>query len=572
MYIRRALKSTAGNPVSDVLRARARDQRDREAIIFLNDEDVPTPLTYGDLDRRARAHASLFAEAAGSQNGAGAREPARVLLLYPPGLDYVAAFFGVLYAGMIPVPAFVPRNARQLPRVAAIAKDCSPKVVATSRATSAALARLGGDTLASMALVTSPEADDEAALANGWHARERDADPEACALLQYTSGATGTPKGVVVKHRNLAANLAAIRSSFRTGEESVGVIWLPPYHDMGLIGGVLQPIFTGFPVVLMSPVAFLQRPARWLETIHRYRGSISGGPSFAFDLCIRKIPAEKRAALDLSSWKTAFCGAEPIAEDSLARFSAAFSDSRFDPRAWVPCYGLAEGTLLVTGANLDAPPRKIEGPSCGGRPLVACGPTAPDTRVVIVDPETHARRDPGIEGEIWIAGPAVANEYLNRPTETERAFGAKLADGEGPFFRTGDLGFWRDGELFVTGRLQEVLKSGGRIVHPHDLERTAEGAHEALRPHAGAAFESAGLVVIVQELNPGAKVDGESVAALIRTALREHHSLSVDVVALAKAGAIPVTSSGKLRRLDARAAYEAGTLELVHRVDARPEN
>jgi acyl-CoA synthetase (AMP-forming)/AMP-acid ligase II len=560
------LRSTARDPVSDILRARALEEGAREAIVFLNDEDVPQSLTYADLDRRARAHATLFEAAARSRPNDGAsgsaNAPARVLLLYPPGLDYVAAFFGVLYAGMIPVPAFVPRNARQLPRVVAITKDCSPSVVATSASTSASLARLGGDALASMACVTSPDAIDEASLSSAH--RPRTADPDACALLQYTSGATGTPKGVVVKHRNLAANLDAIRSAFRTNRESVGVIWLPPYHDMGLIGGVLQPIFTGFPVVLMSPVAFLQRPSRWLETIHRYRGSISGGPAFAFDLCIRKIAPDKRAELDLSSWKTAFCGAEPIAADSLGRFASAFESARFDARSWVPCYGLAEATLLVTGANTDAPPRHTEGPA--HRSLVGCGPPAPETRVVIADPDTCRPCADDVEGESWIAGPGVASEYFDRPELSARAFGARLSDGDGPFFRTGDLGFLRDGELYVTGRLLEVIDRSGRKVHPHDVERTAETAHEALRPHAAAAFTaSEGHMVLIHELNPGMKVDGEHVASAIRQAIDERHGLSFDVIALVKAGAIPVTSSGKLRRLDARASYEAGTLDLVHR-------
>ncbi|HEX6287553.1 MAG TPA: AMP-binding protein, partial [Herpetosiphonaceae bacterium] len=560
-----------------ILRWRASHQPDQAAYTFLADDTSAARLSYAELDRRACVIAAHL-------QAIGARGE-RALLLYPPGLEYIAALFGCLYAGVVAVPAYPPhaaRHDRRLSRLRAIARDAQPLVALTTSAIRPMGATLSASDpsfhalrwLATDALAPGVEP--------SWQAPA--VDSASLALLQYTSGSTATPKGVMLSHSNLLHNSSVIQRCFEHTSDSQGVIWLPPYHDMGLIGGILQPLYTGFPVVLMSPVSFLQRPLRWLQAISDYRATTSGGPNFAYELCLRKITPEQRERLDLSSWRVAFNGAEPIRAETLERFTAAFSSAGFRREALYPCYGLAEATLIVSGGHVSTPPisRAFEGAALeqgrvlqaaseqpGSRTLVGCGQAPPDQQIAIVEPQSGVRCQPGQIGEIWVAGPSVAQGYWNQPGETMRTFEARIADtGDGPFLRTGDLGFLHDGELFITGRIKDLIIIRGRNHYPQDIERTVEECHPALRPGSGAAFtiEVAGeerLIVAHEVERTQRRVEIAEVAAAIRQAVAEEHELHVYAVALLKHGGVPKTSSGKVQRHACRAGFVAGSLDLI---------
>jgi acyl-CoA synthetase (AMP-forming)/AMP-acid ligase II len=412
--------------------------------------------------------------------------------------------------------------------------------------------------------------------------RDPGIDGEALALLQYTSGSTGTPKGVMVSHHNLLANLAGMHDRFGYHAETRAVSWLPPYHDMGLIGGILQPLYTGAPMTLLSPLSFLQRPLRWLRAMSRFQATATGAPNFAYELCVRKIKFEQCEGIDLSRWEAAVNGAEPIRPSTMQRFEEAFGPCGFPREAFLPCYGLAEATLMVTGVSKSEGPvyasvdqaalecHKVV-PALPGdekaRSLVGCGHSLPHHSVLIVNPRSLTRCGPTEIGEIWVSGPSVAQGYWGRPKETAETFQAYVTDtGAGPYLRTGDLGFMKGGELFVTGRLKEVIIIRGRNHYPHDIEHTVEASHWAVRPGGGAALgvELAGeeRLVIVQELEyRSGNVDRRDVIGAIRQAVAESHGLEVFDVVLVDPGIVPKTTSGKVQRLACRAAYLSGTVD-----------
>src|SRR6185369_6204293 len=527
-----------------LLRHRAEESPDRGYTWLAQGEETAARLTFADLDRRARGIAAALA---------GAVPPGeRALLLYPPGLEFLAAFFGCLYAGVIAVPAYPPRSRRADPRLRSIALDCRPRAVLT---TAALLGRADQIPELAAALWLDTEALDGDA-----QGVERSGRFEETAFLQYTSGSTGDPKGVVVTHDNLMHNLERIRIAFGQTPESVVVGWLPLFHDMGLIGNVLQPCYVGCECVLMSPAAFLQKPSRWLTANDRFRGTTSGGPNFAYDLCARSIGPEVREELDLSCWSVAFNGAEPVRRATLDRFAEAFAPCGFQRESFAPCYGLAEATLLVSAARLS------DG-SDGSDAAVSCGVPS-GGEVLIVEPEAGVPSAGEQVGEIWVAGPSVAAGYWNRPEATRETFGAVLEDGGGPYLRTGDLGFVRRGELFVTGRFKDLIILRGRNLYPQDLELTAEQAHPALRAGGGAAFsvDARGeeSVVVVHEVERRAGELG-GIADAVRRAVAEEHGVRVADVVLLRAGTIAKTSSGKIRRGECRARYLAGELEALHR-------
>jgi amino acid adenylation domain-containing protein len=511
-------------------------------------------LSFAALAQRAHAIGAAIAE----QVPAGSP----VLLLYPPGLDYVAGFFGCACAPALAVPIYPPEPARlerSARRLLAIAADARPRAALTTSAILGALEPLFAMAPALRELRWI--ATDVVAPAGG-AARGRASDPESAALLQYTSGSTGTPKGVLLSHRNLLHNSERIRAAFAHTRESRGVIWLPPYHDMGLIGGIVQPLYAGFDVVLMSPLEFLARPMSWLEAVSRYRATTSGGPNFAYDLCVRKSSAAERAALDLSSWSVAFNGAEPVRKATLDAFAAAFAPAGFDRRAFFPCYGLAESTLIATGGPRGAPPRTLAVSRRGD--MVGSGRSFADSAIAIVAPETRQPLGEGEVGEIWLGGPSVALGYFGRPDETQQIFGARLADGRGPFLRTGDLGFLRDGELFVTGRQKDLIIIRGRNHAPDDIEQTAAAAHPGARPGCTAAFAIEAAreeLVIVQEVSGAG--GAELALAQIVEAVAAEHELRPDRVVLIRPRTIAKTSSGKIQRYACRDAFLAGTLEVV---------
>lgn len=561
-----------------LLRQRSATLAVQRAFTFLVDgEQQREHLNYAQLDARARAIAAYLQ----SRGLAGER----ALLLYPSGQQFIAAFFGCLYAGVVAVPAYPPRRNRNLERIRSIVGDCKPRICLTT-----------DDVLARVEPVLS-EAPDLAALE--WKCTRELGDAEAAAwidpaigpatlaFLQYTSGSTGAPKGVMVSHGNLLHNTKLISRSYQARPDGEGVTWLPLYHDMGLIGGILQPIYFGRPTSVMTPTHFLQKPLRWLRALSDTGASISGGPNFAYDLCVERVTDAEKRSLDLSQWEIAFNGAEPVRAETIERFTRAFALCGFRPEAFYPCYGLAEATLMVTGGDkwLAPPIRSLDAAQLGAgiaRPaddgaagslrLVSSGHSAPDQEVVIAEPETLEPLPEGSVGEVWVRGPSVAQGYWGRPDATAETFAARLADGRGPFMRTGDLGCFLAGddgkqELFVTGRLKDLVILRGVNHYPQDLERTVELAHDDLPLGAGAAFAvgsgGAERLVIVQEAGRNRDADFEGVCAAIRGALGKGHEVAPHEVVLVKPNSIPKTSSGKIQRHACRQAYEAGELEVV---------
>lgn len=535
-----------GSTLIDLLRFRSLSEPALTAYRFLADDECDTSsITYGALDLRARAIAALL-HSRGLQRQ-------RVLLLYPPGLEFIAAFFGCLYAGAIAVPASVPQTKRSLGRFQAIAGDAQATAALTTRQVLTRSERLQLEWLTSDNL-----SDDEAAQ---WQAPTLSG--ETLAYLQYTSGSTSTPKGVMVTHANVLENSAYIQHGFEHGPQSVSLSWLPHFHDMGLVDGIIQPLYSGFTGLLMSPAALLQNPIRWLEAISRYRVTHSGGPNFAYDLCVRRIDESQRAALDLSSWNVAYNGAEPVYHETLERFVSAFGPCGFRRKAFYPAYGLAEATLKVSGGRRGVGPvyRTVE-----SRTLVGCGRATLGTEVVIVNPESLHLCKPEEVGEVWVSGPGVAAGYWNRPEETENTFHARLA-GKGRFLRTGDLGFVHDGELFITGRLKDLIIIRGRNHYPQDIERAVQGCHTGLKPDAGAAFSvelgHEERLVVVQEIDSQQKPDARVIIETIREVIAEEFEIQPAAVVLIRSGTLPKTSSGKVRRHACRESFLNDSLIVV---------
>jgi acyl-CoA synthetase (AMP-forming)/AMP-acid ligase II/acyl carrier protein len=548
----------------DILGYRATHQPDQIAYTFLIDgEREEISLTYQALDQRAR---SIAADLRSSNSGE------RVLLLYPPGLEYISAFFGCLYADMVAVPAYPPRSDR-LSRLQAIVADAQATIVLTNQGILTKLkSKLAQNpdlnSLKWVATDLLPVDQTPIAVdADG----EGDRDPEALALLQYTSGSTATPKGVMVSHRNLLHNLDSIQRCFGHTPQSKGVIWLPPYHDMGLVGGVLQPLYSGFPVVLMSPLMFMQNPMRWLKAISHYRATTSGGPNFAYEQCIRQLKSKQMQAIDLSCWQVAFNGAEPIRYSTLQRFAAVFEPYGFRLEAFYPCYGMAEATLMISGgvSHRAIATHAVDRDQKPEYSLVSCGQSLTDQQVLIVHSETQILCKSGEIGEIWVSGPSVAQGYWRQPEATQQTFQADLADQTGPFLRTGDLGFLQKGELFVTGRLKDLIVIRGKNHYPQDIELTVQRCHPALSLGGGAAFsiETDGVeqLVILQEVerNSLRQLDVNSVFQSIRQAVSEQHQLQVDAIALLKPKSLPKTSSGKIQRYLCRANFLAASLQTI---------
>ncbi|MGB3209045.1 MAG: fatty acyl-AMP ligase [Crinalium sp.] len=596
----------------ELLQYRSFYQPHQTGFVFLKDGKAEkASLTYQMLEQQALSIATMIqaAQAHGE----------RVLLLHPPGLEFISAFLGCLYAGAIAVPVYPPRRNQSLSRLQSIINDCQPKFALTINAQLTYIKEKFADqnTLTQLEWLATDTVD--ISLAADWKPLRISSDQ--LAFLQYTSGSTGTPKGVMVSQGNLLQNSELIYQSFRHPSDRVAVSWLPQYHDMGLLGGIIQPLYGGFPVILMSPVSFLQKPLRWLQAISDYQATSSGGPNFSYELCVQRIKPEQKANLDLSSWNLAYNGAEPIQLQSLKQFADTFADCGFRIEAFYPCYGMAESTLFVTGGTKAKPPvvqtvdanalkqnqviAAIDG-QVNARKLVGCGYTWGDQKVIIVDLETQLQLADGQVGEIWTSGGSVAQGYWNKPEQTAQSFQAYLADtGAGPFLRTGDLGFWQDGELFITGRLKDVIIIRGCNHYPQDIEVTVEQSHFAIpQPGRTAAFtveidDKEQLVVITEvehryhnrrqqqpasakeverrsldhcqmQVAPtshtelSAPFDFNTVIASIREAVATHHGLQVYAVLLLNVGAMPKTSSGKIQRYACRAGFLAGTLDIVN--------
>ncbi|OMC03753.1 fatty-acid--CoA ligase [Mycolicibacter heraklionensis] len=565
----------AGTPgtLVELLVQQADRYADKVAFVFAPDgAEEQGRLTYAELDRRARAIAAGL-----QQQGAAGR---RVLVVCRPGLDSVAAYFGCLYAGAVAVPV-----QDRLGRLALIIPDAGARfALADATAQGRIKSQVDGLTKRPLRWL-APE--DPGADPDSW--APPDIDGDTTATVQYTSGSTRAPKGVVLTHSNLLANLLAIREAWDGDDRKVAVCWLPQHHDMGLIGGILQSVYVGGNSVLMSPAGFITRPMRWLEAMSRYRATTATAPNFAYQLCVERSTAEERAELDLSHWSTAMNGAEPVQASTLRAFAEAFAPAGFRPEAFLPVYGLAEATLLVSGGSDSAAPviRRIDRNALGVDrvveiadaadddpgfvELVGCGKARGGQQIVIVDPETRRRRDTEQVGEIWVSGPCVAHGYRGKPEDTEQTFGAYLADtGEGPYLRTGDLGFMRAGEVFITGRCKDLIILRGNNYYPNDIEKTVQGSHAALLSGRGAAFSvtpkpGAGeQLVVVQET--GATGDSAALAGVpeaINAAIDRHHGIGAHAVVLVKPGSIPTTSSGKIQRHAARQQFLDGGFTAV---------
>ena len=557
---------------TEVLRSRALHQPNRQIYSFLIDGETDEVTTsYAELDEKARAIAT--------QLQMMKLQGERALLLHPPGLEYIAAFFGCLYAGVIAVPAYPLRSPRTLPRIMSIINDASPAAVITTDLLLPTLKGLLEEVAPIRSLSWISTTHLELSLADEW--REPAIDEDAIAFLQYTSGATSDPRGVMLSHANLLHNSALIRDAFRIIPESRGVSWLPPYHDMGLIGQILMPLYAGAWMALMSPAAFLQRPFRWMRAISAYQATHAGGPNFAYDLCVQKIKPEQLDTLDLSHWQVAFNGAEPIRHETLMSFSETFARSGFRREAFYPCYGLAEATLMVSCIPHDTLPvsKTVDASAIENhvvatpakdkpcRTLVSSGKPLPTHEVVIVNPETRVRLRPNEIGEIWLSGPSVATGYWRRPAETEKTFDAYLSPtGHGPFLRTSDLGFMLDGELFVTGRLKDLIIILGRNLYPQDIELTVERAASCFRPGCGAAFSvsvgSEEHLVVAYEVEFRQQPNVGELIKTVRRAVADEHDVHLNTLVLLKPGSVPKTSSGKIQRGLCRLRYLDGTLQL----------
>ncbi|MBE9045458.1 alpha/beta fold hydrolase [Pleurocapsales cyanobacterium LEGE 10410] len=555
----------------DRLQQQARKQSQKRAFTFLADSETEIDsLTYQQLDRRARAIAVVL------QNHQATGQ--RALLLYQPGLDFITAFLGCLYAGVVAVPVYPPRANRSIERLRAIVADAGANFALTTELISEQVASkfAEGNTAEIKFIATDTF---ELNLADAWQHPAITTD--SLAFLQYTSGSTGKPKGVMVSHGNLMANSATIKHCFGNQPHHTFLSWLPPYHDMGLIGSIVQPIYVGLSVYMMAPVTFLQRPYRWLQAISRYRTVVNGGPNFAYDLCLENITAEQKSQLDLSCWELAVSGAEPVRAETIERFSEYFRECGFRRRAFYPCYGMAESTLMITGVDRFSEPitacfdskelaeNRAVAPSNEGNKitLVSSGRNAPGQSLVIADPQTLAQCSDGEIGEIWVKSPSVAQGYWGRPKLTTASFDAVLADTqEAGWLRTGDLGFLQAGELFVTGRLKDLIIIRGRNYYPQDIELTVDFAHEAIRVGNTAAFavEASGAekLVVTTEIKRTylRKLKVEEVTKAIKRAVAQNHELQIHAIVLLKTGSIPKTSSGKIQRHACKAGYLDGSL------------
>jgi amino acid adenylation domain-containing protein len=551
------------------MRHHADTRPDRVAYTFLDEGAPPADVTYGELDASARAIAAELQET-------GEVRGERVAIIAPTGPDFIRAFFGAVYAGAAAMP-LAPRSPKRLAGLVTLLQSGRPRFAVISEGYRAKLA-------------ATPEAAAELGalrlLTAGGHGRPPEAwrppqlRGDSLALLQYTSGSISLPRGVMVSHANLLHNERMISSTFGTSPESTLVSWLPLFHDMGLIGNVLHAAYLGARCVLLATTSFLRRPASWLEAITRSDAYFSGAPNFAYEYCVEKIAAEEFQHLDLRGWRVAYNGAEPVRHDTLLRFARRFAGVGFSPRSFHPCYGLAEGTLFVSGrtwsedsGSLAVSAKELEhnrARAAGGREpvrtFVSCGTVPREQQVVIVEPESGAPVGPGGVGEVWLAGPSVACGYFGEPEATDETFGARLPDGRGPFLRTGDLGFTHGGQLFITGRLKDLVVIRGRNYYPHDLERTVERCHPLLRSGTAACLsveqDGEERVVIVQELR-ARNTNFEAVVRAIRVAIFEEHEVDALRVVFVRAGSVPKTSSGKLRRRACLSQLLAGELPVL---------
>ncbi len=555
----------------------------QDAYIYLEGgEEIGETLTYAGLRDRAQSVAAVL-----QTHG---KEGDRVLLLYPSCIDYMVAFFACLYAKMIAVPVFPPRNSKHNARLETIVADSGAELAMTTTRQLHEMRHALETSPALRALTMVCSDTVEKTDTHRW--RPTTVDGDTTAFLQYTSGSTGQPKGVVVTHRNLIENAKMQQAGMRTTGDSLIVTWLPIFHDMGLIGNMLHAVWLGAQCVFMAPAFFLQSPRRWLAAISKFGAQMSGGPNFSFDLCVDRITAEQAAELDLSRWRVAFNGAEPVRAATLERFSKHFAVSGFRRAASYPCYGMAETTLIVTGGTADAGDRvewvtrsslsagrpDIVAPNSAASsttsvealPIVSCGRALPGCTVTIVTPNKRTLCGEREVGEIWVAGAHVGKGYWQKPDITLQTFAATtVPEMHGPYLRTGDLGYLSDGELYVTGRCKDLLIIRGTNYYPNDIEQSIEACDAAVMRNGIAVIgiddERGERAVAVAEIERTQlhKINAAALVGIIRQSVLEKHELFLADIVLIRPGTLPKTSSGKVQRGRCRELYLAGQLTLA---------
>ena len=539
--------------IIEILQQRSRSQPDNTAYIFLQDgEDKEIRLTYQELETKAKAIALELQQRVSSGS--------RVLLVYPynAGLEFIVAFFGCLYAGVIAVPCHPPQNRLTAIEVETRLVSAEAEIVLTE---SSLFKKLQTQLSQSNPNLQCLNTDKVNSVGSDYTTPK--IDPDDLAFLQYTSGSTGEPKGVMITHRCLLQNQEMLRLAFGHTKESIGVSWLPLFHDMGLIGHVIQPVYLGICCVMMSPISFVQKPVRWLQAISKYKATTSGAPNFAYDLLCDRVKEEQIKQLDLSSWKVAFSGAEPVQKDTLNRFSLKFADCGFKKHSFYSCYGMAEATLMITGGDRDKFPnikhldkaaleqgKAIETKS--PTTVVSAGYPWLDGKIAIVDPESLIECRDNEVGEIWFSGSSVGKGYWQLPEKTRQTFQASL-NGD-TYLRTGDLGFVSNGELYITGRMKDVLVFWGLNYYPQQIEHTVEQCHPGLKANCSAAFavevDGKPKLVIVQEIERSYRrsIVLDEVVEKVRWSIFEQHLIDVYAIVLVKPGRMPKTSSGKVQR------------------------
>lgn len=568
--------------IVDILLDRSASQPNQTAYTFLADgENESGSCTYEELDTQAKAIAVQLLTTVNPGD--------RALLVYPytAGLEFIASFLGCLYAGVIAVTDYPRQHIKSLSQYQDRIANCQAAIALT---TQEFVDRVKVQLIAHPTMALKLEALPWLAtdkvnlnLASQW--QKPDINEKTLAFLQFTSGSTGDPKGVMVTHGNVLHNSKVIYQSFGHHKQTKILMWLPMFHDMGLIGGVMQPLYAGLPAVLMSPIALAQKPFLWLQALSKYKITTSGGPNFAYDLLCQKVTPEQRSSLDLSHWQVAFTGAEPVRAETLAQFSELYKPCGFKPEAFYPCYGMAEATLFITGGSSAEYPNVsyldkialtqdevslVPSDHPNAKAVVSCGHTWLEDAIVIVDPETNQECANNRVGEIWALGAGIGIGYWQREEQTEETFQATLANNpETKYLKTGDLGFIKDGELYITGRIKDMMILWGRNHYPQHIEETVASCHPALRPNHGAAFSidanGEEQLVIAHEINRTdlRKLNAEEVIGAIRLAVGEQNLANVFAVTLLKTGSIPKTSSGKIQRRACQSMFLDGSLNTV---------
>ena len=564
--------------LTDMLSHWSKLQPSKPAYKFHREDANSDEVSYLALER--------WAKAIGSELELRGLTGSRAILLYPPGLDFIVAFLGCLYAGVVAVPICPPRPRRSAPHLEAILANCAPSVVLSIEEMHQKGSRIFKSIDAIMAL---PWLHTESFRYSGsiTGCRTTEVHHATLAFLQYTSGSTSSPKGVMVTHGNLLYNSDLIQKTFGTDEQTVAVSWLPHFHDMGLIGGILGPLYCGGTGVLISPAAFIKRPLFWLETISETKATISGGPDFSYAHCARKISPNDCKHINLSHWRLAFSGSEPVRQETIDRFVNTFASAGFRAEAFTTCYGLAEATLMVSSNQNQAPPISLEIDSTalrqnrivlprdeGGKnqAILGCGRQLPGQEIRIIDPDTYLECQQLCVGEIWVHGPSIAQGYWNSPKATEETFQARIQadDSNTTYLRTGDLGFFYKDELFITGRRKDLIIIRGRNFYPQDIEWTARQSHPLLQDSLAAAFsvevnDQEELIVAIEFTLRNHDIDTELLFSALSQAIGAEHEIDVYAILLLKQGSIFRTSSGKIQRHACRSAYQRDDWSIVER-------